>query len=115
MIKGQGTADYEIIPSAAGNRYRFFCGLSGAVLCVTAPVRGETPDGELRLAWEQEGRQCFNRCRSCGRWVGDVMYNADELKCVECAPWREVPRYCPHCGAKLEADRGTCPRCGRRT
>lgn len=53
------------------------------------------------MAWEQEGKQHFNQCRRCGRWVSDVMYNADVLECVGCTPWENVPKYCARCGKKL--------------
>ena len=113
MERKPQTARYQIIPGPGGNRYRFFCDLSGAALCFTKPVRGESAEAELLLAWESEGRRHFNHCHRCGRWVSDVMYNADELCCVDCAPWRPRPRFCSHCGARLEAEGTVCPRCGR--
>jgi len=42
------------------------------------------------------------------------MYNADTLECVECSPWEEHPRYCPHCGSKVKSADVFCNRCGVR-
>ena len=103
---------WQLLPEAEGNRYRFFCDLSGAAVCVTPPVRGGSPEEELKLAWEMV-RDQFHHCRGCGRWVSSVMYNADELKCVDCAPWREEPRFCPECGTRL-GESLCCPVCGWR-
>ena len=106
------TAHYKIIADADGNRYQFFCDLSGALGCTTKPVRADTPNRELMLAWENEGRAEFNQCHRCGKWVSDIMYNADVLECVECAPWEEQPEYCPQCGQKISSPDKYCPRCG---
>ena len=110
---GHKTARYQIIPDGGGNRFRFFCELSGAVLCTTEPIRSSSAEEELRIAWEIEGRSHFNRCEKCGRWVSDVMYNADVLQCVDCAPWEDTPRYCPTCGARLKEGDPCCPDCGK--
>ena len=93
-MKEHATAKYRIIADSGGSRYRFFCDVSGMVLCTTKPVRGDTQEEELKMAWELEGKQHFNRCAKCGRWVSDPMYNADMLQCVDCAPWQEKPNYC---------------------
>jgi len=106
------TASYKVISDAGGDRYQFFCDLSGALGCTTRPIRADTPEQRLQLAWEQEGRREFNQCRRCGRWVSDAMYNADVLECVECAPWEEPPEYCHRCGQKLSQPGKLCPRCG---
>ena len=111
-MENHKTARYQIIPDAGGNRFRFFCDLSGAVLCITKPVRAETAEEELRIAWETEGRQHFNQCHKCGRWVDNVIYNADMMQCVDCAPWIDPPRYCTACGAKLHSGSDRCPVCG---
>lgn len=108
------TAHYKVIADSGGNRYQFFCDLSGAHGYTTKPIRADTPEEELKLAWESEGRQQFNHCHRCGRWVSDAMYNADVLECVECAPWEEQPEYCPQCGQKLSGPGKLCPRCGAR-
>ena len=106
------TANYRILSDAEENRYQFFCDLSGALGCITKPVRADTPEKELQLAWESEGRWAFNQCHRCGKWVSDAMYNADVLECVKCAPWEEQPEYCPQCGQKLSEAGKLCPRCG---
>ena len=57
MATRKKTAAYRIITDAGGNRYRFFCDLSGAAMCTTEPVYAQTQEEELMLAWESEGRQ----------------------------------------------------------
>ena len=89
-----------------------FRDLSGALGCTTKPVRADTPEEELMLAWESEGRQQFNMCHRCGKWVSDAMYNSDVPECVECTPWEEEPEYCPRCGQKLSKPGKLCSRCG---
>ena len=107
------TARYQIIPDATGNRFRFFCDLSGAVLCTTKPVRAGTAEEELCMAWESEGRAHFNHCKKCGRWVSDVRFKADELQGVDCAPWEDTPNFCSSCGARLKEEDAVCPACGK--
>ncbi len=107
------TASYRIIPDTAGNRYRFYCDLSGAAGCTTQPVQAQTHEKELELAWK-EGQPQFNQCHRCGKWVCDAMYNADVLECVECAPWEAKPLYCSQCGAKIRASDIYCRNCGSR-
>ncbi len=109
----QTTAAYRVISDAGGNRYRFFCDLSGALGCTTSPVRAGSPREELLLAW-QEGRRHFNHCPRCGRWVCDAMYNADVLECVDCAPWEERPRFCCKCGTPISGPDTYCRQCGAR-
>ncbi len=106
-------ARYKIIREAIGNRYRFFCEASGAAVYTSGPIRADTPDEELKLAWEG-GRQHFNRCQKCGKWVCNAMTNADTLSCVDCSPWENPPRYCPACGIKLEGIDPYCRACGTR-
>jgi len=108
------TAAYRIITDAGGNRYRFFCDLSGAVMCTTEPVMAETQEKELMLAWEKEGRQQFNHCHRCGKWVCESMYNADVCHCVECTPWEDRPKFCSVCGAPIPADDNFCRKCGAK-
>lgn len=108
------TARYRIIADAGGNRYRFYCDASGMAVCTTKPIRADTREEELRLAWETEGRQYFNRCTKCGRWISDKMYNADVLQCVDCAPWQNKPNYCAHCGEKITDSDVFCRKCGVR-
>ena len=111
---GNRTARYQILAEAGGNRYRFFCELSGVMVCTTKPVHAGTPEDELRIAWETEGKKMFNQCHRCGRWVSNVMYNADALECVDCTPWEDPPRYCSKCGAYVPVSDIFCRKCGAR-
>ena len=106
------TANYKIEASPIGNRYSFYCDLSGALVCTTGVFQAVSPDKELLLAWKTEGEQHFNRCHKCGKWVVDVMYNAEVLECVDCAPYEDEPDYCKSCGAKLTDTSKRCPVCG---
>ncbi len=106
-------ARYAIIQEEDGRRYRFFCEASGAAIYTSRSIRADTPDREPELAWE-EGRQYFNRCQKCGKWVCNIMTNADTLSCVDCSPWENPPRYCPECGIKLEGIDPYCRGCGAR-
>lgn len=40
-------------------------------------VIANSEGGAVEAAWEKGGRAKFNPCGRCGRWVTDVMYNAD--------------------------------------
>lgn len=113
-MKDHATAKYRVIADSGGSRYRFFCDVSGMALCTTKPIRGNTQEEELKTAWETEGRQHFNRCGKCGKWVSDPMYNADMLRCVDCAPWQEKPNYCSHCGIAFSPSDRYCNACGTR-
>jgi len=106
------TARFKVIADAGGDRYQFYCDLSGAHICTTGPIRAASPEQALSIAWETEGRREFNHCENCGKWVSDAMYNADVHECVECCPWENPPRYCPQCGKKLAGIGRLCPRCG---
>jgi len=106
------TARYSILADPDGNRYRFFCEVSGMVLCTTGPIRADTQAQALQLAWDTEGKRHFNRCMKCGKWVSDPMYNADMLQCVDCAPWEEARKYCTHCGEKRSPAARFCTVCG---
>ena len=110
----QKTASYKIITDSGGNRYRFYCELSGALACTTKPIRAKRPEEELQIAWEKVGRKHFNLCHKCGRWVIDSVYNADVLECVECAPYESEPQYCKNCGVKIEKPSRICPACGHK-
>ena len=68
----------------------------------------------MRAAWLAEGRENFNRCHKCGKWVIDAVYNAEVLECVECAPYEAEPKYCKNCGAKIEDPVKNCPSCGKK-
>lgn len=108
------TPPYRIISDTGGNRYRFFCELSGGAVCTTKPIRADTQEEELQLAWETEGKASFNQCHKCGRWICDAMYNADVLECVDCAPWENTPRFCPKCGERIVVSDTFCRKCGVR-
>lgn len=105
------TAYYKVIADSGGNRYQFFCDLTGALLCTTKAYRETGPDAELELAWEGEGKNHFQLCHKCGKWVIDAMYNADVLECVACAPWENTPEYCKYCGTKVSVSDYVCPKC----
>jgi len=111
-VENRQTASYKVIADAGGIRYQFFCDLSGAHICTTRPVWADKPEQALKIAWETEGRQEFNRCENCGKWISDAMFNADVHECVECSPWEDPPRYCHHCGKKLLELKRCCPQCG---
>ena len=108
------TASYRAVVGEDGNRYYFYCDLSGALVCTTQVNHADTPEDELRLAWETQCKAEFNHCKKCGKWVSDVMYNADVHECVECAPWQEAPNYCPQCGKKLYGLERFCLSCGAK-
>lgn len=112
MKRQQATASYRVVADAGANRYSFFCPLSGAIMCTTNPIRAAVPEEELQLAWQQEGKQHFNLCHKCGRWVSSIMFNADVLLCVDCAPWEEPPHFCRKCGAKAPGSGTVCTECG---
>lgn len=107
------TAGFTITACEAGHRYSFYCDASGALACTTKAYRAASPEQELQLAWETEGRQHFNQCHRCGRWVVDVAFNPDVLECVSCAPFEEEPRYCKFCGTRIRSPGRTCPVCGK--
>lgn len=107
-------ARYQVIKEETGNRYRFFCQGSGGAVCTTRPIRAETPEQELMLAWKSEGREHFNRCSRCGSWVCNAMTNADTLECVDCSPWENPPRFCPLCGKEIKVASLYCNGCGSR-
>ncbi len=111
--KRNKTAPYIIIGSPPkGNAFRFFCEASDAAVCTTRPILADTEGEALKFAWESEGREHFNFCHSCGKWVCDTMYNADMFNCVDCTPWEAPPKFCPKCGVRI-ADSGIfCRECG---
>ena len=40
------------------------------------------------------------------------MYNADVMHCVDCTPWENKPKFCPHCGIKVGISDNYCRKCG---
>lgn len=113
-VKGNKTASYKIIKSDLGNIYEFFCDVSGAKGCETAPYRDDDADKELMMAWETEGKDHFNLCHKCGKWVLDVMFNPDVFNCTTCSPIEDIPNYCPKCGSKIPNEATFCHKCGIR-
>ena len=101
-------ASYKIIN---GNRYSFFCDLSGARVFITEPIVGGTPEERLKRAWEI-AKPKISRCEKCGRFVCDAMYNADTFMCVDCSPWENPPKFCRHCGSKVSISDTFCTSCG---
>ena len=110
---GGMTANYKRTAGSEGARYSFYCDLSGALICTTKEIQADSPDEEVRIAWKEEGEKYFNKCHKCGKWVVDVMYNAEVLECVSCAPYEEEPKYCKSCGEKIADICKTCPTCGK--
>ena len=114
MIQPSSTAHYRVVPDGRGNRYLFYCQVSGALACTTDKAyRAKDSEQELQLAWSEEGRKNFCRCGKCGRWVIDAMFNVEVLECVECAPFEAEANYCKSCGEKVEASGNHCPACGK--
>lgn len=114
MGERRKTAAYKIVADPEGNRYRFYCDVSGAFVCITMPYKVDTPEEELRLAWENEGKRHFNYCHKCGKWVIDVVYNPDVFECTDCAPFEHETGYCKFCGARVDADVRFCPACNKK-
>jgi len=112
MVKKK-MAHYKVISDSGGNRYGFYCDLSGALLCTSKVYSGEPSEETLTLVWEEEGKAHFQFCHKCGRWVMDAMFNADALECVSCAPWENTPEFCKFCGIKVSHSDSVCPKCGK--
>ena len=107
------TAKHKIVTDGGGYRFIFYCDVSDAHVCTTGQIyQGDSEEEALLAAWQAEGREHFNRCHKCGKWVIDAMYNADALECVGCAPWEDTPEFCKFCGAKVSASDSVCPKCG---
>lgn len=114
MGEQRKTAAYKVVPDADGNRYKFYCDISGAHACTTAPYRADTLEDERMLAWENEGKKHFDRCHKCGKWVIAAVYNPEVFECTDCAPFELEISYCKFCGTKVDADVRFCPVCGRK-
>jgi len=133
------TANYKVIHHILGNRYQFFCDLSGAYVCTSKMIHMKSKKAELEYAWAHDCKNNFNQCRKCGKWVIDAMYNAEVLECVQCAPYEEEPillyedakftdlesygfgpnimkktRICSKCGRAINTSENICPVCGNQ-
>ena len=113
------TAKYQIEREITPNgetvfRFRFFCDLSGMEVITTKPYKTDDPESLIATAWTNEGKENFNLCHKCGRWISSPMYNADVLECVECTPWENKPNYCPSCGKKVSLSDIYCSKCGMK-
>lgn len=113
-MSGKTTATYKIVAVSDGNRYKFYCDVSGACACTTKPYKADTPEEELKLAWENEGKTHFNLCHKCGKWVIDVVYNPEVFECTDCAPFEHETNFCKFCGAKVNDDMRFCPVCNKK-
>ena len=107
-------AGYRRYDCPAGSGFRFFCDLSGALVYTSKAMKITDEAQAVRLLWEQEVKQEFNQCSQCGRWVSDMMFNADVLKCVDCAPWENRPRFCSKCGNPVFGEGRFCRYCGEK-
>ena len=108
------TAAYKVLKDGDGYRFMFYCDLSGAHVCTTKETYyGNTQEEALQAAWRAEGRNHFNQCRKCSKWISMAMYNVDVLECVECAPFEAEAKFCKNCGAKIESSAKFCPKCGK--
>lgn len=76
-------APYIIRPSPNGNRYAFYCQVTGKEVFLTNPIQSKNSPDALRIA-KMEARPYFNRCYRCGRWICDEAYNIDEMVCTQC-------------------------------
>jgi len=108
------TAVYKVIEKDGGRCYRFFCEASGMAMVTTGVYRGVPAADEAEFVWTREGREHFNLCHKCGKWVCDAMYNADVMHCVDCTPWENKPHYCSHCGTKADIADIFCRKCGKK-
>ncbi len=108
------TATYKILSDSGGHRYCFYCDVTGAFVCMTEPYNAPSPEEELELAWENEGKRHFNICQRCGKWVIDAVYNPEVFECTDCAPFECEISYCKFCGAKVESDVRFCPVCNKK-
>ena len=113
-VKKNKTASFKINKTPSGNIYEFFCDLSHALVYSSKPIRADNPEEELMCAWGEGGKEYFNRCQKCGKWVIDAMYNPDVWSCVQCVPIEDYPDYCPVCGAKTQELSNFCHVCGAK-
>lgn len=114
LLNDKKTANFRIVSDEKGNRYEFFCDLSNALVHTSEPVKADDPEEELMLAWAKGGKANFNKCKKCGKWVIDAMWNPDLWNCVQCSPIEDYPNYCPECGAKTSDPSYYCHICGTK-
>ena len=108
------TAKHKIVTDGSGYRFIFYCDVSDAHVCTTGQIyQGDSEEEALLAAWQAEGREHFNRCHKCGKWVVDALYNVEVLECVECMPYACEPNYCKSCGRKVDHHDGNCRFCGK--
>lgn len=113
-MSAKKTATYKIVSDITGNRYRFYCDVSGAFVCMTKPYKADLPEEELMLAWEKEGKQHFNICHKCGKWCIDAVFNPEVLECTDCAPFEHEIKYCKFCGTRVNKVVRFCPVCKQK-
>ena len=89
-VKKNKTASFKINKTPSGNIYEFFCDLSHALVYSSKPIKSDNPEEELMRVWGECGKEYFNRCQKCGKWVIDAMYNPDVWSCVQCVPKSNV-------------------------
>ena len=54
MAQVRKTATYRVLTDSGGDRiFRFYCDISGELCCVTKPIRADTEEAALEIAWEQ--------------------------------------------------------------
>jgi len=108
------TAKHKVVTDGSGYRFIFYCDVSDAHVYTTKETYQGNTEEALLVAWQTEGREHFNRCHKCGKWVIDAVYNAEVLECVECAPYEVEPKFCKSCGQRVETPTKTCPSCGKK-
>ena len=87
MTQVRKTATYRVVTDSGGGRiFRFYCDISGELCCESKPIRADTEETALELAWEQEGKWEFNLCPKCGKYVSSAMFNVNAGLCLDCAP-----------------------------
>lgn len=116
MEQEKKTASYKVTADSGGWVFRFFCDSSGQLGCVTGPIHADTEAHALDIAWQSAGREHFNFCDKCRRYVSAAMFNLTAGQCVDCAAWEdEYPNFCHHCGVRLkDPEARFCPSCGAR-
>lgn len=107
----QSTARYQTIGDGDKRRYCFFCDITGAQVCTQNAYPSDDVHNGAMLAWEREGRNHFNLCHRCGRWVVDAAYNPQVLECIQCATFEYQARFCKFCGTRVSETDRVCPNC----